>query len=96
MLGWFSRTLAVLVLLAAVTLADEAVAQKGCDRFSAAEVTGTNPPIVRVSGLEGKSVYLCGYVIIHSGGTALEFELTSGIGDNCQTNTTILIPWAQF
>lgn len=75
-----------------MALIDCAWAQKGCDQFNAGEGFGTNPAVVRVEGKPGTSVYLCGYVIIHTQGAEVQFELFSGLGNNCETDTVIILP----
>jgi hypothetical protein len=47
----------------------------------------------KVTEMPNKKIYLCGYMIIRaSGGQDLEFQLTSGTGVACGTNTTVILP----
>jgi hypothetical protein len=91
---WLNRWLLTLVAASAALLAfvSSAAAQKGCDQFGAGEGSGTNPAVVRVEGKPGESVYLCGYVFVHTQGSAVEISLFSGTGQNCNTGTKIILP----
>jgi len=81
--------LAALLLL----LPSAAYAQKVCDQTRTAQTNGPTVRTERVAALAGKRVYICGYMIMRGlGGQDLEFELTSGTGRDCQTNTQIVIP----
>lgn len=87
---WMLTVIAATFLV--MVLVNCAWAQKGCDKFNAGTGSGTNPAVERVFGKPGESVYLCGYVIMHVQGSAVEFELSSGLGNNCATDTVVILP----
>jgi hypothetical protein len=85
---------AIMVALLVLWLAaSQAFAAKECDQFRASITTGTMGVTEKVAAIPNKRIYLCGYMIIRaSGGQDLEFQLTSGTGVGCATNTTVILP----
>jgi hypothetical protein len=71
-----------------------AVAQvKTCDQFRVSVTTGTMGVTERVPAVAGKTIFICGYVVIPtSGGSGLDFELSAGTGVNCAVGNTKIIP----
>ena len=84
---------ALLVLL--LLLPCKAMAQRPCDQSRASITTGTVGPIEKVTGDPKKRIYICGYIIMPVApppGGDLDFQLTTGTGTNCATNSVILMP----
>jgi hypothetical protein len=74
-----------------IALANPVPQQKMCDQFFTGILSGENPPIVRIPGVSGKRIYLCGYMVVHGGGPQATVEITSGNGD-CLTEKTSIVP----
>jgi hypothetical protein len=88
-----SRIWWLALLLAALPLSDAFAQVKTCDQFRASVTTGTMGVTERVPAVVGKTIYICGWMIVPtSGGSGLDFELSAGTGVNCATNKTIIIP----
>jgi len=82
-----------LLAAAILLLPGAASAQKACDQFRTAQTTGPTVRTERVAAIANQRIYLCGYMIMRGlGAQDLEFELTSGTGRDCGTNTQIVIP----
>jgi hypothetical protein len=67
-------------------------AQTSCDQFRGVTQVGPSPITERIPAVAGERVYLCGYMLIHSGGPDLDLEISTGTGTNCATNKTLLLP----
>jgi hypothetical protein len=80
------------VLLLALTASHAFAQSRPCDQWRSNTTTGASAITEKVAAVAGKRIYLCGFVLIHSGTSAdFSFQLLTGTGRDCVSNQSVLL-----